>query len=84
MTKITFEALAREIGRKTWTRKSCLNEVCDLIDSGRINADDTCFVEKSRDAADWDAVALDSVSYLLASCKDKRVINWFARRGVRG
>jgi len=52
------------------------------LDAARVNADDTVFVE--RVSEDWAAMFKGTLMDALAFCKDQRVIDWFAKHGIRG
>jgi hypothetical protein len=81
---MTFEAL-RVIAKRLAIKPGNLADRIDsILDSGRINADDTIYLEKSAPSDQWDAIALASVCDLLAYSKDKPVLAWFARHGVTG
>ena len=56
----------------------------DVLDRARINADDTVYVEKAAVAAEWDRIALDTVSDILSqSGTDGDIVEWFLAQGVR-
>ena len=57
--------------------------VDDALDSARVNADDTCYVEKEADPSRYDEIALGTLSSILAYSNDKAMIRWFERQGVR-
>lgn len=59
------------------------NEVDNLIDSGRINADDTVYAEKAAPESDWECVFVGTIASLLSSGEySKACLRWFAKRGV--
>lgn len=55
--------------------------VLDLIESGRVNADDTV---RDGDAApdDWGWLFVGSIRTQLAFCENARTRAWFAARGI--
>lgn len=54
-----------------------------LIDSGRINANDTVFLEKAAPVEEWETIFKGSIGTLLASGSyNHRVVAWFAKRGI--
>ena len=81
---MTFEQLVQETAKFTWVRSgSFADRISYIVDSGRVNADDTVYTEKAAPASDYDRIALETVIGTLAYETDKRVINWFAKRGIR-
>ena len=54
-----------------------------VLDSARVNADDTVFVERACDVTGWHDIALGSIETVLAYSTDKKVLAWFAKRGVK-
>jgi hypothetical protein len=55
----------------------------DILDRARINADDTCYLEKTRSVEDYDRVALDTISDILSQSEtDADVCRWFIAQGV--
>lgn len=60
------------------------DRVDQVLDCARINADDTCCVEKSLPMAEYDAVALETVCGILSSRDaDDEVRGWFKAQGVQ-
>lgn len=56
----------------------------DVLDRARVNADDTCYVEKSAPVEEYGRIALDSIACILSERDtDRDVIAWFAAQGVR-
>jgi hypothetical protein len=82
---MTFEQirnLARAIG--PLLHGSLADRVDDVLDRARINADDTCYVEKSVPEGEYDSIALASVECVLSERDtDADVIAWFASHGVK-
>lgn len=56
--------------------------VSAILDSARVNADDTVYVERVA-GADWETIAMATISDVLSYCSDAAVCDWFASRGVR-
>lgn len=55
-----------------------------LICGGYTNANDTVFIEKAAKESDWDVIFTGSIASLLSTGEhSKRVINWFASRGIK-
>ena len=75
----TYTSLCKD-AEKIKSRK-LYNAVDHILDSARINADDTVYLEKND--GDWHEMALNTVESSLAYCNDKAVVAWFVRRGVR-
>lgn len=48
-----------------------------LLDSARINADDTVYLEKAAPVNEWERIALDSLRFLLSDSKDTKAQAWF-------
>lgn len=75
---MTFEALDKEARHyKTPHAVQC------LLDSARQNADDTLYTEKACTPEEHDGIALSSLELLLGDETDRKVTNWFKKRGVR-
>jgi len=54
-----------------------------LIDSARINADDTIYTDKAAPEAQHGKIAVSSLEMLLCSCTDEEVCAWFRKQGFR-
>lgn len=67
----------RETNRVLWDR------IDDIIDSGRVNADDTIYRDKSLPESEWNAVAEGSICTLLCDETNAEVRNWFIAQGIR-
>jgi len=82
---MTFEQLrnaAAAIG--PFIHGSLADRVDDVLDRARINADDTCYIEKTLPVAEYDQVALDSVACILSEREtDEDVRAWFETQGVK-
>lgn len=79
MTFADLKAAAAKLG----TQYNTLGYRVDaLLDSARVNADDTVYLEKAAPESDYDRIALDTVMMELSYCTDKAVIRWFAKRGI--
>lgn len=78
----TFKNLQDEVSKMDMT-DSLSNRIDNVLDRARINADDTCHVEKTAPAAEYDAIALATVSDILSFENDQQVAAWFAARGVQ-
>ena len=74
----TYDTLRRDADKMKRTR--LYDRVDHILDSARINADDTVYLEKS--AYDWNGIAVSTIECLLSD-QDQVTVSWFARRGVR-
>lgn len=82
-SQTTFAALQAKVAAVGPCRSGGLvDRLDDVLDRARINADDTCYVEKAQPTDQWDAIALATVSDILSATPDKNVCAWFARNGV--
>jgi len=77
---MTFEQINSKAAKLDWSRGTGKN-IHNILDSARINADDTVYTNKSTTESEWDAVACNSLELLLGECKDIRLLNWFRRIG---
>ena len=75
----TYDSLRKAADKMKRTR--VYDGVDHVLDSARINADDTVYLEKNY--CDWNEMAINSVESILSYHNDKAVIAWFVRRGVR-
>jgi hypothetical protein len=82
----TFE----EIRKLAWTLYETspgplAREVDYMIDASRVNADDTCCVEKSRPMEDYDAVALESLEQACCYAEPHQMdaVAWFVAHGLK-
>lgn len=58
-------------------------DVQGLVDSGRVNADDTVYAEKAAPEAEWQALFIGSIRGLLSDGTHSRhCVAWFARHGI--
>lgn len=69
------------------TAYRCLaDRVSAVLDSARVNADDTVYLEKAAPEADYNVIAIESIRSLLSDreySNDKRLVTWFAQRGIQ-
>jgi hypothetical protein len=80
---MTFEEIKAKAA-KLGTATKLGGEVDYILDSARVNADDTCYVEKSAPAADYDRIAVDTLRDILsASETNKTAAAWFKRVGFQ-
>jgi hypothetical protein len=64
--------------------KKLRDEVGNLIESGRVNANDTVHVDKAAADGEWDSVFVGSIRSLLSDgTYSKRCVRWFAARGIK-
>lgn len=81
---MTFEQIKAKAKKLDMRKHDGLgHRVDEVLDSARVNADDTVYLEKEADASEWDSIAVGTLSSILADSKDKAVIRWFERQGVR-
>jgi len=80
---MTFAAL-KALAAKLDTRKyqGLGQRVAVILDSANDNAFDTVHVEKAATATDLDAIALGTLSSILAYSTDKAAVAWFTRHGI--
>lgn len=83
MNKVTFAELETKVSRMPLYAGTLGSRIDSILDLARCNAEDTVFVEKARDASEYDAIALGSVESILCYSSDKPVMRWFARNGVK-
>lgn len=56
----------------------------NLIESGRVNADETVHVEKAATEEQWDTIFEGSIGSLLSTGEYGRpALNWFNKRSIR-
>jgi hypothetical protein len=67
------------------TNRVLADEVSNMVDAARINADDTCYVEKSMPVEEYDAVALTSLEQgcCYAEANQLAAVAWFTANGVK-
>jgi hypothetical protein len=59
-------------------------EVDYILDCARVNADDTCYVEKEAPASDYNRIAVETLRDTLSSREtDKAAAAWFKRVGFQ-
>lgn len=60
-------------------------EIDYMVDAARVNADDTCCVEKTRPMEDYDAVAIESLEQACCYAEAHQVeaVAWFVAQGLR-
>lgn len=79
---MTFQEIRAKHERLPYTGIECLSyRVEELLMSAEVNANDTCFAEKTATEAEWDRIAQSSLELLLGCCRDKQVAAWFRRIG---
>lgn len=79
-----FDLLVRD-ARKLRPGKLA-REIDYVIDTGRVNADDTYPTVRFGRDAEWHEIAIESICCTLSERtypSKKRVLAWFARRGVK-
>lgn len=54
-----------------------------VLDSARVNADDTIYTEKSLPEGEWDTVAMGTVESVLCDTECPKVRAWFTAQGVK-
>lgn len=64
--------------------KNVRYNVENLIESGRINADDTIFVDKAAKVGEWESLFVGSIESLLCDDANVSARRWFSTRGIRG
>lgn len=58
-------------------------EVSDALDSARVNANDTIYIEKAQPETEWESLFTGSlVSSLSFSTPSPAAVEWFAKHGV--
>lgn len=58
-------------------------EISDIIESGRVNADDTVHVERAAPVSEWESIFIGTVQGALSySGNSARCIAWFKSHGV--
>lgn len=62
---------------------SLAEEVIDLIDGARVNADDTIYVDKAAPKSKWNAIFAGSLSSLLCERISPAAADFFRANGVR-
>jgi hypothetical protein len=82
MGTLTFKSLQNTVSRMEVRRGNLADRLDAVLDSARVNADDTCHVEKAQPVATYDAVALASLESILSYEKDSEVCDWFEAQGV--
>ena len=53
-----------------------------ILDSARVNADATIYVEKAQPEAAWNSIAVGSIRDILSYSSDARAQRWFLGIGV--
>jgi len=66
-------------------RNVACDEIDYMIDTARVNADDTTVVEKSLSVDKWEQVFMDSLEMACAyaSNEQQEAVKWFVAQGVR-
>lgn len=60
------------------------DEVNYMLDMARVNADDTCYVEKSRPAEDHETVMMDTLEFACTTSDAYGpAVAWFEANGVK-
>ena len=78
---VTFEEIRKKAGKLEVRGDNLGGRIDHLLDSARINADDTVHIEKAEPAAEWERIALDSLGSLLSHSQDAKAQAWFRRAG---
>lgn len=83
-TSITFRSLEVLVSKMDLTvgRLSLADRLDDILDRARVNADDTCYTEKTVPVTQYDRAALDTVASILSYTNDPEVCAWFAAQGM--
>lgn len=80
---MTFDEIKAKAAKLGTTTKLG-GEVDHILDSARVNADDTCHVEKSAPVEDYDCIAVGTLRDILSSSEtDKAAAAWFKRVGFQ-
>jgi hypothetical protein len=79
----TFHALRHEVDQMEILESNLVARLDHILESARIDADETCHVEKAAPVEDYDRVALDSVVEILGHSDDAEAREWFAAHGVK-
>lgn len=84
---MTYEAI-RKLATEFYNldpRNEVACEVINMVDCARVNADDTCFVEKSRPDTEYHQIAMDSLEMQLAYASENQTaaVAWFVSQGVK-
>jgi hypothetical protein len=79
----TFHALRQEVDQMEIVDGNLAARLDYILDSARIDADDTCYVQNTAPVEAYDRVALDSVAEILRHSDDAEAREWFAARGVK-
>ena len=60
-------------------------DILNLIESGRVNADETIYGERAAPEGEWEVLFKGTISSLLAcEAHDAVVVNFFARNNIKG
>lgn len=78
----TFKQLQDTASKMEIVHGNLADRLDDVLDRARINADDTCHVEKTQPVDQYDYIALNTVSEILSYLDDKEVCDWFAANNV--
>lgn len=82
-TQMTFDEIKAKAAKLGTVSKLGM-EVDHILDSARVNADDTCYVEKSAPVAEWSQIAVGTLRDILSYREtDKRAAAWFKRVGFQ-
>lgn len=73
----------QDLTRAAAARNVSCDEVDQLIDAARVNADDTIFVEHSMSENDWEWCFMESLCQALSYSNDTAAAAWFKAQGVR-
>lgn len=82
MTKVAYEDLTKLADAELDCLRGLGKRVDEVLDSARINADDTKYLEKNEDQS-WEYIAMSTIEEILSFSSDKEVQDWFIGHGVR-
>jgi len=79
----TFHALRHEVDQMEILESNLVARLDYILETARIDADETCHIEKGAPVENYDRVALDSVAEILRHSDDAEAREWFAAHGVK-
>jgi hypothetical protein len=82
LAQVTYEDIRlASLKLSQWSERN--RDILDVIESGRVNADCTIYIEKAAPVSDWDRLALASLCDALSCCANPRAVAWFTKLGVK-
>jgi hypothetical protein len=79
--KIKWSEIVKMASTLEISRGSLGDRIDEMVDSARVNADDTVYLEKAAAESDYDMVAISTLELILSDSNDEEAKTWFKSIG---